>query len=213
MEFITLATKVFGMDKKEYYKKCKTPSTWFWAGQQMYNAAVTLLDIWTEAINKSIPRIPFSPTIEELNAVTEHLSKCFDLFPVYIMLMGYALENLSKGLEIMEKTKPGAILAGRSDLTLKELGVGDHKTLERLDRLKISLSPEEKEAVQIAVDHVIWAGRYGIPKIPGEHEASEDMSAYIVEWRKYADALNPLFNRLHSEYRERAFRYFRSILG
>jgi len=206
---------MFGMDEKEYYKKCKTSSTWYFAGCQMYNAAVTLLDIWTDSINKPIPHIPISPTTEELNAITEHLSKCCDLFPVYMMLMGYALENMSKGLELMEKTKPGGDLAGRSNLTVKNLGFGGkkgHETLERLDRLEISLDPDEREAVQIAVDHVIWAGRYGIPMNPGKH-ASDDMPDVIKERRKYADALKPLFDRLYKKYRERAFLYFGSVLG
>lgn len=84
-----------------------------------------------------------------------------------MMLRGYALENLSKGLVVMEKTKPCGPLAGRPDPTLEELGVIGHNTLGRLKRLKTTLSPEEEEAALIATDHVIWAGRYGIPKVPG----------------------------------------------
>jgi hypothetical protein len=79
------------MDEDEYYKKCRDPSTWYFAGCQTYNAAVILLNIWKDAINKPIPRIGISPTSEELNAITEHFAKCCDLFPAYIMLMGYSL--------------------------------------------------------------------------------------------------------------------------
>jgi len=198
------------MDDDEYYKICRDPSSWFYAGCQMYNSAVILLDIWADAINKPIPSLPFSPTTEEINAHIEHFSKCFDLFPVYTMLMGYALENMSKGLDVIEKTKPGSPLADRLDLTIKELNINDHRTLERLVRLKISLSSDEKEAVQIAVDHVFWAGKYPVPIIPKNH-ASDEMPAAIKEWQKYADTLNPIFNRLHKEVRERAFRYFQII--
>lgn len=200
------------MDEDEYYKKCRTPSTWYFSGQQMYNAAVTLLDVWTDAIDKPIPRIPISPTKEELNAITDQMVKCCDLFPVYTLLMGYALENMSKGLEIMEKTKSESKLASCLNLDISKLGVNDHNTLARLQRLKISLSPEESEAVQIAVDHVIWAGKYGVPMRPG-HYVSEDMPSVIKEWQKYADILNPLFKRLYKEFNERAYRYFGNILG
>src|SRR5271157_5044028 len=201
------------MDKKEYYRKCKTPSTWFFAGRQMYNAADIIFDIWTYSINKPIPRMRYTPTCEELNTCEEQLMKSCDLFPVYMMLMGYALENLSKGLALMERTKPGGDLVDCSNLTIKDLGFGDHNTLKRLDWLEISLSQEEQEAVEITDDHVIWAGKYGVPKSPGQHKASEDMPTSIAEWRKYADALQPLFDRLYKEYRERAFLYFGLILG
>jgi len=199
------------MDEEEYYKKCSTPSTWFFSGVQLYNAAVILLDIWTDAINKPIPRIITPPTKGELEQAIEHIAKCCDLFPVYTLLIGHALENIAKGLEIMEKTKHGSPQASSPNLTVSSLGISDHETLKRLDRLKISLSPEERDAVQIAVDHVKWAGTYGVPKKPGEHFASEDMPIVIKERRKYADALNPLFNRLCSEFREKAFRYFGTI--
>jgi hypothetical protein len=201
------------MDEEEYYKKCKDPSTWFFAGRQMYNAADTLLDTWTEAINKPIPRLPFSPTSEELKAFGEHMVKCGDLFPAYIMLMGYALENLSKGLMIMEKTKPGGPQANQPNLTIKELGVVGHNTLERLNWLEVILSPEEEEAVLIAADHVVWAGKYGVPRDPGKHEASEGMSISVKDWQKYVDPLSSLFDRLYNEYRERACRYFNLIIG
>ena len=140
------------------------------------------------------------------------MAKCCDLFPVYTLLMGYALENISKGLEIMEKTKPKSTLASSSNLDVLELSVNDHKTLERLKRLKISLSPEENDAVQIGVDHVIWAGKYGVPMKPGNY-VSESMPGVVKEWRKYADILDPLFDRLYREYRERAYRYFGKISG
>ena len=204
------------MDSDEYYKKCKTPSTWFFAGRQMYNAADILFDVWNDAINKSIPRMRFTPTCEELNAFEEQLMKSCDLFPVYMMLMGYALENISKGLELMDRTKPGGDLAGCSNLTVKNLDFGGkkgHRTLERMDRLEISLSQEEREAVKITDDHVIWAGKYGVPKSPGQYQASEGMPTSIAEWRKYAEALRPLFDRLYEEFRVRALRDFNMILG
>lgn len=178
----------------------------------MYNAADILFDTWIDSINKPIPRMRYTPTCEELKRCEEQLMKSCDLFPVYMMLMGYALENMSKGLDLMEKTKPGGSLAGHSNLTIHDLRFDDHNTLKRLDRL-VSLSPEEREAVEITDDHVIWAGKYGVPKCPGQHQASEDMPTSIAEWRKYADALKPLFDRLYKEYRERAFLYFGSILG
>lgn len=201
------------MDEEEYYKKCKSPSTWFFAGRQMYNAADTLLDTWIKAINK--PMLPLSslPTSEELKAWGDHMVRCCDLFPAYMMIMGYALENLSKGLMIMEKTKPGGRMADKSNLTIKELGVVDHNTLERLKRLGVILSPEEEEAVLIADDHVVWAGKYGVPKEPGEHKASEGMSIYIKDWQEYVGPLNSLFDRLYNEYKEKACCYFNIILG
>ena len=91
--------------------------------------------------------------------------------------------------------------------------VPDHNTLERLKRLKIILSPEEEEAALTATDHVIWAGRYGVPKVPGKHEASEDISSCISEWQKYVDPLNSLFDRLYKEYKARAWQDFSTILG
>jgi hypothetical protein len=129
------------------------------------------------------------------------------------MLMGYALENMSKCLEVMDKTKPGSQFANRLNLTVSELGVGGHEILKRLDRLDIHLEPKEEEAVQIAVDHVIWAGKYRVPMRPGEHCTPEDMPAVIKERQKYADVLGPVFDMLCRIVRERSFRYFGIILG
>jgi hypothetical protein len=202
-----------GIDAAEYHDKVKDPASWYFAGCQMYNAAVILFDIWVDAINKPLPRTPISPTRDELTAIREQMIRCCNLLSPYFMLMGYAIENLSKGLEVMEKTKPGAPLAGRSNLTISDLGVGDHNTKGRLERLGIIPKPEEEEAVQIALDCVIWGGKYCVPMRPGEHKALEGMPAVIKERQKYADPLNAFFDRLYREFKERAFRYFEMILG
>jgi hypothetical protein len=201
------------MQGKEYYQNCETPSSWFFAGIQNNNAATVILEVWKEAISKPLPRIPLSPTTGELSSITEWLWKSCDLFPAYMMLAGYALENIAKGLELMERTKTGGDLAGRSNLTAKDLGFSGkdgHMTLKRLDRLGIPLDLVERNVVQIAEDHVIWAGRYCIPLNPGSH-ASDDMPNVIKEWSKYADAIKPLFDRLCKIYRDRALQYFSLI--
>jgi hypothetical protein len=167
------------------------------AGERMYYAANTFLEIWQKTMNTSTLDFISLDTPEKREAFSEYLAKAH-LFPQYLMLIGYAIENVAKGLDIVIQLNQGV-----KAHNLKDLIVVDHDA--NMCRLKhiakhfhIKISRDEYEAAKLAIDHVIWAGKYGVPKDPKCRDSTEEMSPSVPEWQRSANVLNPLFNKIRN---------------
>jgi len=71
------------------------------------------------------------------------------------MLVGFAIENLIKGVIAKEE----GILKDRQ--VIKE---SHHDLLKLFKKIRFSLSPDEEKVVLVVKEYVMWAGRYPIPK-------------------------------------------------
>ena len=77
------------------------------------------------------------------------------LLSVSIMLVGFAIENLIKGVIAKEE----GILKKR-----QEIKEPHHDLLKLFKKIKFPLSLDEEKVVLVVKEYVMWAGRYPIPK-------------------------------------------------
>ena len=97
------------------------------------------------------------------------------MFPTYMLLMGYALENIIKGIIIcqMSLNDPDSIKKKNvSDLKFKlkdekgERGIQTHKFVDELlkaEVVNITPSDPEKNLLKEIEGCILWGGRYPIP--------------------------------------------------
>ena len=86
-----------------------------------------------------LPNLGFKPTVG----------------PIYLLLVGFAIENCSKALSVIHN--PNITENGK----LKRLK--RHNLLGLLAEIDFDLSPDEEELVEIVEQFVLWAGRYPVP--------------------------------------------------
>lgn len=80
------------------------------------------------------------------------------LLRVSIMLVGFAIENLIKGVIAKEE----GILKKTQEI--QEIKEPHHDLLRLFKKISFSLSPDEEKVVSVVKEYVMWAGRYPIPK-------------------------------------------------
>jgi hypothetical protein len=86
---------------------------------------------------------------------------------VYYLLMGYALENLLKGILIMRQPKT---YVQQGTFTRKT-----HKLVKLFEDCKLPVDPETKELLEKLTRHIEWQGRYPVP-LRAEDRNSESYS-------------------------------------
>ncbi|MGH7514144.1 MAG: hypothetical protein ACREOQ_14615 [Gemmatimonadales bacterium] len=100
-----------------------------------------------------MPRVVERP----LSSSEVELLRDGNLGPVAIMLLGFGLENLSKGL----------LIAGSPTLVSGDRGIDQQLKSHRFEELVAACDhishDDERRALQFISQHVIWAGRYPIP--------------------------------------------------
>lgn len=129
---------------------------------------------------------------------------------VHLMLCGYALENLIKGLQVADD--PSLILelpSARHAVLASRLR--RHGLEERLRDQRESLTDEGWEAVREAEHAVLWTGRYPGPIRPIDtqiearsHGGHRAPGRFYTEW---ANALGDLYERLHERLSDRMRRW------
>jgi hypothetical protein len=80
-------------------------------------------------------------------------------YPVYAMLLGYAIECTLKGIWV----KNGHVLA-KAGRFVGVPKVGDHQLAQLAIAIGVKLSAKEKDVLQRLSEFVLFAGRYPIPK-------------------------------------------------
>jgi hypothetical protein len=194
------------LDEDEYDRLVKDPYSWYRAGQKMDFAAKKILKLWKDAMDlpKVIP-VAFNDPKSRMVAHDIWTSR-LELFDTHLMLMGYAIENTTKGLDLSVKiVDHDDSLKDRCN-SVANIGLKYHDSdlryLTRIaKRLKIVIGKEEKDAAKLAVDHVLWAAKYPVDKKAGEN-ISETMRRSFPErpeLEKYADSLETLYLKLEKE--------------
>jgi hypothetical protein len=120
------------------------PSSWGYSAEALMRAARGLLPTM-EADRRSLD----DPTV-----VTGFEAP---VVPIYMLLVGLAIENLAKGIYVARHPT-----ACSSDNLPGELAT--HKAIELLESLDMSLSQAEVSLLERIETFVLWAGRYPIPR-------------------------------------------------
>ena len=111
---------------------------WIYSASSLWTSANVLLEKEKKRKRPSLIREPY-------------------LLGVSIMLVGFAIENLIKGVIAKEE----GILNKKKDIK-KE--VATHKLIKLFKQIKFPLNSHEEQVVEILEKYVIWVGRYPIPK-------------------------------------------------
>lgn len=85
----------------------------------------------------------------------------YHLLPVYMMVMGMAVENLAKGIKVARKLKEDNTIVSRA--TLKEFGIFGHTAPDLIEDLSIEYLKDEKELLYDINEYLLWKGRYSAP--------------------------------------------------
>ena len=123
---------------------------WRWMAEALKAAAVAVSEDWAGRMDKKFS----SGKPVELSDLADLYSKPH----VAMLLAGLAMENLAKGLVIRRE--------GLDKGNLPK-GIDKHQTLIYLDRGGFKLSAAERRLVKRLEEHVVWAGRYPVPKHRG----------------------------------------------
>jgi len=186
------------MDKNKYNRLVRDPYTWYRAGQNMQFVANKTLKLWQKALDSpQIIAVDFNNP-KSRAACYDILTSRGELFHTYMMLMGYAIENITKGLEVCLKMKDKNSKIQKPVYVLKDIDLSYHDIhLHHLKHvvksLNIDLDKNERDAAKLAVDHVLWVGKYPVPV---NSDVQDYSNTNIREYQKYAVILDSLFLRL-----------------
>ena len=122
------------------------------------NALKRGADLILDDLNKSLAIYPYS------RAPYEELA----LFLPYMLLSGYALENLVKGI-LVEKD-PSIVSNGEFNRTLVKGSKDGHISLEMVEQVVTDLSAPEKDLLKRLRQFIRWESRYPIPLKSDEME-------------------------------------------
>ena len=93
------------------------------------------------------------------------------LFDSYMMLMGFALENLIKGVSIKAYTSNGIVIDEYDQISKKVWKVKNgHDIIQIASLCHFSLNEEEHNLLQRCKTFAVWAGRYHLPKFKSEYD-------------------------------------------
>ena len=153
---------------------------WYSTAKALKKASDKAREAYLEAYNKiSVPvRLSFCGTKEKIKF--SDLSD-LDQYPIAMLLMGYSMENIFKGIIIcsMWLNNPKSVdFQNFDDLNApsKYNGQGIHLAEHGLRRLtnakdmNLDFNPEEKKTMDYLNDFVIWAGRYPTPKEQNQND-------------------------------------------
>jgi len=120
------------------------PSSWLYNAEALIRAARSLLPMM-DADHRKLA----DPTV----------TTGFEapIAPIYMLLVGLAIENLLKGIYVARNPTTCS-----SDRLPRELT--QHKTIEFCERLGLSISQAEGLLLERIETFVVWAGRYPIPR-------------------------------------------------
>jgi hypothetical protein len=129
------------------------PSSWLNYAIELKNSAETL---W-KTNDKSIRLEIREKIADDLSGVRRDSRKIYSISRPYILLAGFALENLVKGILVFQN--PSHITSGRLSRELKS-----HKVLELIQMVDgIELDETEGRFCQIVQDAIPYWGRYPVP--------------------------------------------------
>jgi len=134
------------------------PLSWSWAAAQLFRSAEIIYIQYQEAIERNLQRDVVNPKHQGsryLVGEEERDSLDSNLIGVCLMLVGYAIESLAKG-----------ILSFTTKTLLDENGKLRYIThdLEWLFKeCNISTNAQEKVALSYLTEFIMWRGKYPIP--------------------------------------------------
>ena len=114
------------------------------------------------------------------------------LFDSILLLLGFALENLIKGVYI--SNNPGIVNDGKLDRSEWKYE-GGHGILKYAGKL-LKLEPDEVDLLVRLQEYIVWAGRYPIPTKSSRYHESKSAGRNVLYPKEDFEVAERLFNKL-----------------
>lgn len=142
-----ITVNIDASSQAEIFEKCaRQPYLWISSAEVLKDSADLVLARFRTALERAAPE-------REDTKIDLGIS----LFPVYMMLVGLAVENLLKGVLI---SKDHSLVEGGR---LKKWGGSGHDLTKLASDARLPLTNEEKELLARVAEFVRWAGKYPLP--------------------------------------------------
>lgn len=183
-----------------FEEKARNPVHWAIAASRLKRAAENILNVSNEGFQEMDEARKIG-TLKKLDTLSK-----VEIQPIWLLLAGFSLENLLKGLcihldpsRINKRKKMNWPGDGHDLLKLVNLA---NQFLKKEQRIK--LSEEETRFLKIAGKHARWVGRY--PTALGSQEFTEDSKSGLGQWVSYHPThreltiFNQFFERVSTVY-------------
>ncbi len=158
-----------------WYEESIRPESWAAQADLLKRAAEVLWAAFYQDHQKLMERLnramPDPATIDTTDLRNLHI------FHIYLLIAGYAIENLLKGI-IVKKNLIPSLHQPRPELPTKLPSyLNSHNLMDLLQQAGLRCkSDDEREFLRVLSDYTTWAGRYPAPKHwkdlrPGEYPA------------------------------------------
>jgi len=134
----------------------RAPEAWLDAADQLKRASDLLLVGFQNDVAAALglQSLEDAPAIKEVASTSARPPRSeFALGSVYLLVAGYAIENLAKGLIVAHDQR---------DQTIKQI-TREHVSPDLLQRAGVSFADGESDLVERLAVRVTWAGRYPVP--------------------------------------------------
>jgi hypothetical protein len=147
------------IEEEQFDETGAVPTHWLWSARKLRKAAEMILREFEHLGQLAPPGEPVAlvPLIPRKGQMLDGPIEGHELAPIFMMLAGLALENAFKGVCI--KKSPQTVKGGRLPTWLTS-----HNLAQLSGRAQVSMTRAEKELVERLHVHVMWAGRYPVPK-------------------------------------------------
>jgi hypothetical protein len=194
---------------KQFKLRATMPGSWEYISLNLKRGADKLYDCYYDAtmhlINKTLEEANKKQIVDGTKELTEdEIEDVHDslLISIYLMLMGYSIENLLKAIIMLEHPeyyRPDA----------KITNIKDHRLVELCKCCNIRIKPDEATLLKELTIYIEWKGRYPIPlkalEIPNnlnsDGTAKEDFVGF--RGRKTQEEIDMLYMKIWNELEKR----------
>lgn len=156
---------------------------WLWAAKRLKMSADLVL--------KHLLQITNVPYIGSSKSILELMQKRLAFIESFMMLTGFAFENLLKGIDIAKN--PNLVDSKKLDTALWNVR-GGHG-ISSFAKKVVSLNPSEIKLLERLEEYIIWAGRYPIPKLANTYSRATEPYCRRKFHSSDPDLINSLFER------------------
>jgi hypothetical protein len=169
---------------EQYDKTGQLPITWLINSLSLKRAANIIFNQCLEDFEAKISSDPTDSKNE------------WPLTSIYMLLSGFALENLLKGIYIGRN--PTFVMEGKLKKWSSKSG---HELLDLAEKTKFELSEDETNLLERLTEFVVWAGKYPIPKqfennMPRQCQGGGYEPPTFLFLKKDPELFDSLFERL-----------------
>jgi hypothetical protein len=171
-------------------------------------AADRIYDVWEDACKLKTSRFFEGTNVRDDSYLLTRRE--MEMFPIYMLLMGYAFENLIKGIIIckMWLRDPNSVekaSLGKLKFTRKygrgeyDITTHDFDRLLEAEVLDIVPSDPEKDLLRELQECVIWGGKYPTPKEVKPNETFSLRTGVIVMDYERSKLIKDLYSKWRTE--------------